>query len=88
MQQETEKMDKYEQVQQSKNEIEKIIKEMDTMDEKKFMEEKFEKIRQAVEEMEAAPPTLKDIQQYGLQPSISSGVQAPGTFTPVKGLFN
>ena len=32
--------------------------------------------------------TLKDIQQYGLQPSISSGVQAPGTFTPVKGLFN
>jgi Flp pilus assembly protein TadD len=88
MQQETEKMDKYEQVQQSKNEIEKIIKEMDTMDEKKFMKEKFEKIRQAVEEMEAAPPTLKDIQQYGLQPSISSGVQAPGTFTPVKGLFN
>jgi tetratricopeptide (TPR) repeat protein len=34
---------------------------------------------------------LKDIKkQYdanGLQPSISSGIQAPGTFTPVKGLF-
>ena len=25
---------------------------------------------------------------YGLQPSISSGIQAPGTFTPQKGLFN
>ena len=25
---------------------------------------------------------------YGLQPSISSGVQVPGTFTPIKGLFN
>ncbi len=34
---------------------------------------------------------LKDIKkQYdanGLQPSISSGIQVPGTFTPVKGLF-
>jgi hypothetical protein len=88
MQQETEKMHKYEQVQQSKNEIEKIIKEMDAMDEKKFMKEKFEKIRQAVEEMEAAPATLEDIQQNGLKPTISSGIQAPGTFTPVKGLFN
>jgi Flp pilus assembly protein TadD len=88
MQQETEKMHKYEQVQQSKNEIEKIIKQMDAMDDKKFMKEKFEKIWQAVEEMEAAPATLKDIQQNGLKPTISSGIQAPGTFTPVKGLFN
>lgn len=88
MQQETDKMDKYEQVQQSKNEMEKIMKEMDAMDDKKFMKEKFDKIRQAVDEMEAAPAILKGIQQNGLQPSLSSGTQAPGTFTPVKGLFN
>ena len=55
---------------------------------KKFMQEKFNKIMQAVDEMEAAPAILKSIQQNGLQPSISSGIQAPGTFTPVKGLFN
>ena len=88
MQQEVEKMDKYEDVQQSKEKIEKIIKEMDVMDDKKFMQEKFNKIMQAVDEMEAAPAILKNIQQNGLQPSISSGIQAPGTFTPIKGLFN
>ena len=88
MQQEVEKMDKYEDVRQSKEKIEKIIKEMDVMDDKKFMQEKFNKIMQAVDEMEAAPAILKNIQQNGLQPSISSGIQAPGTFTPIKGLFN
>ena len=88
MQQEVEKMDKYEDVQQSKKEIEKIMNEMDVMDDKKFMQDKFNKIMQAVDEMEAAPAILKNIQQNGLQPSISSGIQAPGTFTPVKGLFN
>lgn len=88
MQQETDKMNKYEDVQQSKKEIEKAIKEMDAMDDKKFMKEKFDKIIQAVNEMEAAPAILKDIQQNGLQSSISSGLQAPGTFNPVKGLFN
>lgn len=88
MQQEVDKMDKYEEVQQSKEKIEKIIKEMDDMDDKKFMQQKFNKIMQAVDEMEAAPAILKNIQQNGLQPSISSGIQAPGTFTPIKGLFN
>ena len=88
MQQETDKMDKYEQVQQSKKEMEKIMKEMDAMDDKKFMKDKFDKIIQAVDEMEAAPAILKGIQQNGLQPSISSGIQAPGAFSPVKGLFN
>ena len=88
MQQETDKMDKYEEVPQSKKEMEKIMKEMDAMDDKKFMKEKFDKIRQAVDEMEAAPAILKNIQQNGLQSSLSSGIQAPGTFTPVKGLFN
>lgn len=88
MQQETDKMDKYEDVQQSKKEIEKAIKEMDAMDDKKFMKEKFDKIMESVNEMEAAPAILKGIQQNGLQSSLSSGMQAPGTFTPVKGLFN
>ncbi len=88
MQRETEKMDTYEQVQASKKEIERIIKEMDAMDGEKFMKEKFDKIMQAVDEMDAAPAILKDIQQNGLQSSISSGIQVPGTFTPVKGLFN
>jgi hypothetical protein len=32
--------------------------------------------------------TKKQYDSNGLQPSISSGLQAPGTFTPVKGLFN
>ena len=88
MQQETDKMDKYEQVPQSKKEMEKIMKEMDAMDDKKFMKDKFDKIMESVNEMEAAPAILKDIQQKGLQSSISSGLQAPGTFTPVNGLFN
>ncbi|HWR33078.1 MAG TPA: hypothetical protein VN451_06115, partial [Chitinophagaceae bacterium] len=88
MQDETDKMDKYEQVQQSKKELERIMKEMDAMDDKKIMKEKFDKIKQAVDEMEATPAILKDIQQNGLQSSISSGIQVPGTFTPVKGLFN
>ncbi|MDB5205032.1 MAG: hypothetical protein JWR72_107 [Flavisolibacter sp.] len=88
MQQETDKMDKYEEVQGSRKEMEKIMKEMDAMDDKKFMKEKFDKIMQSVDDMEAAPAILKGIQQNGLQPSISSGLQAPGTFTPVKGLFN
>jgi hypothetical protein len=88
MQQETDNMDKYEQIQQSKKEMEKIMKEMEAMDDKKFMKEKFDKIMQSVDEMEAAPAILKGIQQNGLQTSISSGLQPPGTFTSVKGLFN
>ncbi len=87
MQQETDKMDKYEQVQQSKKELEKIMKEMEAMDDKKFMKEKFDKIMESVNEMDAAPAILKGIQQIGLQPSLNSGIQVPGTFTPVKGLF-
>ena len=88
MKQESEKMDKYEKVQQSKKEMEKIMEEMYTMDDKKFMQKSFNKIIQAAEEIFAAPAILKNIQQNGLQPTISSGIQAPGTFSPVKGLFN
>jgi len=88
MQQETDKMDSYEQVQGSKKEIENIIKQMDAMDDKKFMQAKFDKIMQAVNQMEATPGIAKDIQQNGLQSSLSSGLQVPGTFSPTKGLFN
>jgi molecular chaperone GrpE (heat shock protein) len=87
MQQETDKLDTYDQVQASSKEIEKIIKEMDAMDDKKNMKDGFDKIMRAVDQMEATPSIAKDIQQNGLQASISSGVQVPGTFTPQKGLF-
>jgi hypothetical protein len=35
-----------------------------------------------------AGDNLDDLRERGLTPSLSSGLQAPGTFTPVKGLFN
>jgi hypothetical protein len=35
-----------------------------------------------------AGDNMEDVRANGLQPSLSSGLQAPGTFTPVKGLFN
>ena len=88
MKQETEKMDNYEKIQTSKTAMEKIMKEMDAMDDKNFMKNKFEKIIQLVDEMEAAPSILKGIQQNGLQLSLSTGIQAPGTFTPSKSLYN
>jgi len=87
MQQEADKMDKYATVQQSKTEIEKIMKEIDAMDAKKALKEKQLKIQQLVEEMDNALPVLQNIKQNGLQPSISNGVQTPGTITPVKDLF-
>lgn len=81
-------MNKFEELQSSKKEMEKIMKEMDSMDDTRFMKQRFDKIMQVVDDMEAAPAMLKNIEQNGLQPSISSGIQAPGTFTTVKGLFN
>jgi tetratricopeptide (TPR) repeat protein len=87
MQQETEKMDKYESVEKSKNEIERIMKEMDAMDENKIFKSNQNKVRQLVDQMEETPSMINDIKINGLQPSISSGVQVPGTFTPQKGLF-
>ena len=57
-----------------------------------------EKIKQMADEMEAGgektadkanmKQTLQNVEKSGLQPSLSTGLQAPGTFTPVKGLFN
>ncbi len=38
--------------------------------------------------MMEAGDNMEDLRANGLQPSLSSGLQAPGTFTPVKGLFN
>jgi len=35
-----------------------------------------------------AGDNMEDVRERGLSPSLSSGLQAPGTFTPVKGLFN
>ena len=57
------------------------------MDEKKAFKEQSEKIMSLIDEMENTPRVLMDIQQNGLQSAISSGLQAPGTFTPQKGLF-
>ncbi|MGZ8552469.1 MAG: hypothetical protein ACXWV8_03635, partial [Chitinophagaceae bacterium] len=55
-----------------------------------------EKIQQMAEEMEAGSEkaadkenkkqVLQNVEKNGLQPSISSALQTPGTFTPVKGL--
>lgn len=57
-----------------------------------------EKIKQMADEMEAGSErpadkeslkqTLQNVEKNGLQPSLSSALQVPGTFTPVKGLFN
>jgi len=87
MMEEVNKMDKYEQIKNSQKRIEEIIKEMDIMDEKKIFKEQSKKIMSLIDEMENTPTVLKDIQQNGLQSTISSGLQAPGTFTPQKGLF-
>ena len=86
-QQEVDKLDKYEQWQESKKNLERMIKELDTMDDKKALKHSISKFQSLVDEMENAPAALKDIQQNGVQTTISSGLQAPGTFSPVKGLF-
>ncbi|MGB3155613.1 MAG: hypothetical protein WBB06_13490, partial [Chitinophagaceae bacterium] len=49
---------------------------------KQIQKELFEK------GMREAGDNIEDLRENGLQPSLSSGLQAPGTFTPVKGLFN
>lgn len=57
-----------------------------------------ERIKQMADEMETGSEktadkeslkqTLQNVEKNGLQPSLNSALQAPGTFTPVKGLFN
>jgi tetratricopeptide (TPR) repeat protein len=86
-QQEVDKLDRYDQWQESKKNLERMIKELDAMDDKRALKDKISKFQSLVDEMENAPAALKDIQQNGIQTTISSGLQAPGTFSPVKGLF-
>ncbi len=80
-------LDVYEQMNEFLKKAEQFSKEMDAMDDKKAFRDNTQKIMKMVEEMENTSTNLKDIQQNGLQPSISSGLQAPGTFTPNKTLF-
>ena len=87
VQQEVDKMDKYEEMKESHKRIEDLIKEMDQIDEKNAFKNYSDKIMSLVDEIENTPAILKDIQQNGIQPSINSGVQAPGTFTANKALF-
>lgn len=87
MQKSSDELDKYSEIQNSKNEIERLTKEMDAMDERHAFKENTAKVMELVNEMEEAPAMINDIKQNGLQPSISSGTQVPGTFTPQKGLF-
>jgi len=62
----------------------KNVKELDAIVESK---KSISKMKQMADEMESTTTVLKDIQQNGLQPSISNGAQVPGTFTGNKGLF-
>jgi hypothetical protein len=87
MQKSSDELDKYSDIQNSKNEIERLTKEMDAMDERHAFKENTAKVMELVNEMEETPAMINDIKQNGLQPSISSGIQVPGTFTPIKGLF-
>lgn len=80
-------LDRYEEMNDFLKKAEQFGKEMDAMDEKKSFRDHMAKIQQMVDEMDATPAFVKDIQTNGLQPSISSGLQVPGTFTPNKTLF-
>lgn len=84
----SDELDKFEEMQEFLKRAEKFGKEMDEMDEKKAFRENMQKIMQMVEEMENTPALINEIRQNGLQPSISSGLQSPGTFNTQKNLFN
>ncbi len=91
--------DKIKQVKKSKL-AQEILKKMMEGDCSKVKDQQVlrEKIKQMADEMEAGSgktadkesmkQTLQNVEKNGLQPSLSSALQAPGTFTPVKGLFN
>lgn len=59
----------------------------DAMEDKKAFRQITQKIMQMAEEMESTPAVSNEIRQNGLQPSISSGLQSPGTFNMQKNLF-
>ena len=92
--------DKIKQAKKSKL-AQEILKKMMEGDCSKVKDQKQvlrEKIKQMADEMEAGSEktaekenmkqVLQNVEKNGLQPSLSSAMQAPGTFTPVKGLFN
>ena len=90
MQEETDKLDKYEELQNFKkkmNDVMKVVEEIDAMDQKKAeMKEYFGKIQRLVDEMDVQQD-IQNAKQNGLQPSLSSSAQVPGTFTTKPGLF-
>ncbi|MDN3655602.1 hypothetical protein QWZ08_08195 [Ferruginibacter paludis] len=88
MMEEVNKMDDYSEMKERENNIEKIMKEMDQMDEKRLFKQDMDKIMQLVDEMENTPAVLKDIQENGLRPSLSSGLQAPAAPVAGKNIFN
>jgi len=80
-------LDRFEQMKDFLKRAEQFGKEMDAMDDKKAFSEYSQKIMKLVDEMDNTPAAVNEIRQTGLQSSISSGLQAPGTFTPNKALF-
>ena len=80
-------LDRYEQMKELFKTAEQFGKEMEAMDDKKAFREHTQKIIQMVEEMDNTSAAINEIRQTGLHPSISSGLQAPGTFAPNKTLF-
>jgi Flp pilus assembly protein TadD len=88
MMEEVNKMDKYEEIKEQGKIIDKLVEDMDKMDEKASFKQYTEKIQRLVDEMESTPAVLKDIQQNGLRPSLSSGMQAPAAPAAGKNIFN
>ncbi|MEO6358896.1 MAG: hypothetical protein ABIU77_23980 [Ferruginibacter sp.] len=88
MMEEVNKMDKYEEMKEQGKIIDKLVEDMDKMDEKASFKQYTEKIQRLVDEMESTPAVLKDIQQNGLRPSLSSGMQAPAAPAAGKNIFN
>jgi methionyl-tRNA synthetase len=84
---EVDKMDQYSEMKEREQNIQKIMDEMDKMDEKRMFKQDMDKIMQLVDEMDNAPAVLKDIQQNGLRPSLSSGLQAPTAPAAGKNIF-
>jgi hypothetical protein len=83
----SDELDQFTEMNEFLKKAEQLNRDMETMDEQKAFRQQTQKIMQLIEEMEATPTIIKDIQTKGLQPSISSGLQAPGTFNMPKTLF-
>ncbi len=66
-----------------RKEFNKLVEEFMKGPVSKETKERISKLADALQDYNE----LREIRKNGLQPSINSGAQAPGTFTPVKGLF-